>query len=395
MPLTNGLWYLGVVNRDGTPIHYSVLAKELDNYANPFSQPGNPVVINLTNEVPFSWTAGPGAALTNFFHFHATNSVVNGTNIYLQGPRSGVYGNYQAGQRRPDGANYYAAAGAAILQRPARNLQVNTPEVNGMSAQYGDDRSAGDWYLGVPNREITNINYTVVVGIETNLYFPAFPGAVGAGGGTIGAGHAGASWNPTVYHVTTLDDSGQGSLRDAVSASDRTVVFDIGGVIALASPLTITSSNLTLAGQTSPGGITVAGDMTSIASTHDVIVRDIRFRPAEAAGSGQNIVWENGFEGASVPSTPTNGDYFAGGWLVDRGSVDWINGSTGPAYEGNWYIDLDGSDAGEISTNISTVAGATYTLSFAYCQNPLAAAPPSAQILINGTQLGTVAPTIS
>ncbi len=73
--------------------------------------------------------------------------------------------------------------------------------------------------------------------METNLYFPAFPDAQGAGRGTIGAGHAGTI--STVYHVTTINDSGPGTLRDAVNATNRTVVFDIGGTITLNSPLII------------------------------------------------------------------------------------------------------------------------------------------------------------
>ena len=74
----------------------------------------------------------------------------------------------------------------------------------------------------------------------------------------VGAGHAGM--NSTVYHVTTTGDSGPGSLRAAVNATNRTVVFDIAGTIKLLSPLVITNSYLTIAGQTAPGGgITVAG----------------------------------------------------------------------------------------------------------------------------------------
>src|SRR4051794_37755641 len=52
----------------------------------------------------------------------------------------------------------------------------------------------------------------------------------------------------TIYHVTNLNDSGPGSFRDAVSASNRIVVFDVGGEIKLLSGIGA-QSNLTIAGQ--------------------------------------------------------------------------------------------------------------------------------------------------
>lgn len=52
---------------------------------------------------------------------------------------------------------------------------------------------------------------------------PAFPGAEGFGANAVG-GREG-----TVYVVTNLNDSGAGSLRDAVSAKHRIVVFAVGG----------------------------------------------------------------------------------------------------------------------------------------------------------------------
>ena len=77
----------------------------------------------------------------------------------------------------------------------------------------------------------------------------AFPGAEGYGRFARGAR---AGENPTVYHVTNLNDSGKGSLRDAVSQPNRIVVFDVAGVIRIKSPL-VFSKNLTIAGQTAPG----------------------------------------------------------------------------------------------------------------------------------------------
>ncbi|KAB8196007.1 hypothetical protein FH608_011095 [Nonomuraea phyllanthi] len=108
---------------------------------------------------------------------------------------------------------------------------------------------------------------------------PAFPGAEGAGMYTTG-GRGGA-----VYEVTTLDDDGPGSLREAVAKSDGTVVFRVSGNIRIKGGLDITGSNLTIAGQTAPGhGITVTGNETQIKGDN-IILRHLRFRGGDVLGT--------------------------------------------------------------------------------------------------------------
>lgn len=78
----------------------------------------------------------------------------------------------------------------------------------------------------------------------------AFPGAEGYGRFAIG-GRGGK-----VVHVTNLkDDNNPGSLRYAVEneTGPRTIVFDIGGMIALESRLVLSDPYVTVAGQTAPG----------------------------------------------------------------------------------------------------------------------------------------------
>jgi pectate lyase len=101
----------------------------------------------------------------------------------------------------------------------------------------------------------------------------AFPGADGAG--RLAQGGRGGR----VYTVTTLQDGGPGSLREAVEAAGpRTVVFAVSGTIALQSELIVRNGRITIAGQTAPGdGITLRDQPFTIAAS-DVVVRFIRSR---------------------------------------------------------------------------------------------------------------------
>lgn len=113
----------------------------------------------------------------------------------------------------------------------------------------------------------------------TNSPTPAFPGAEGAGASSVG-GRGGR-----VVRVTTLADSGPGSLRAALEAEGpRTVIFDIGGLIRLTSPITVRHGRLTLAGQTAPGGGVTLADQPLILAADDVVVRFIRSRLGDLSG---------------------------------------------------------------------------------------------------------------
>lgn len=106
-----------------------------------------------------------------------------------------------------------------------------------------------------------------------SLAVPAFPGAEGYGSQTPG-GRGGR-----VIEVTTLEDGGPGSFREAVTAQGpRTVVFRVGGTIRLKSHLRVTEPFITIAGQTAPGAGILLRDAGFYIQTHDVIVRFIRSR---------------------------------------------------------------------------------------------------------------------
>lgn len=102
---------------------------------------------------------------------------------------------------------------------------------------------------------------------------PAFPGAEGGGMYTVG-GRGGK-----IYVVTSLNDNGPGTLREACEAGGaRTVVFNVAGIIKLERPININAPFITIVGNTAPGnGVCLAGESFLI-NTHDVIIRHMRFR---------------------------------------------------------------------------------------------------------------------
>jgi hypothetical protein len=137
----------------------------------------------------------------------------------------------------------------------------------------------------------------------------AFPGAEGYGRFAIG-GRGGR-----VIEVTNLNDSGPGSLREAVEAEGpRTVVFRVGGVINLKSKLIIRNPYLTVAGQTAPGdGIAVHGYTFGCYAVHDVILRYLRIRVGDRSGE----TMDGSGMGASTDHAIM--DHCSIAWSIDEG----------------------------------------------------------------------------
>jgi pectate lyase len=113
----------------------------------------------------------------------------------------------------------------------------------------------------------------------------AFPTAGGSGRFATG-GRGG-----TVYEVTNLRNSGAGSIVDAVSSGNRTIVFRVSGTIEMGDVLLRPKSNTTIAGQTAPGeGICIKGRIY-IGSVSNVVIRYIRVRvDAGAANSSGDAI---------------------------------------------------------------------------------------------------------
>jgi pectate lyase len=108
----------------------------------------------------------------------------------------------------------------------------------------------------------------------------AFPGAEGFGR------HAKGGRGGKVLFVTNLNDSGPGSLREAIDTpGPRTVIFRVSGVIELKKHIFIREPYLTIAGQTAPGeGICVGKNMIMVFGAHDVIIRHLRVRSGDVSG---------------------------------------------------------------------------------------------------------------
>jgi hypothetical protein len=122
----------------------------------------------------------------------------------------------------------------------------------------------------------------------------AFPGAEGFGSFATG-GRDG-----TVIYVTNLNASGPGSLQWAIDQPGaKYILFKVSGVIN--TQIHLTNGDVTIAGQTSPGGITIRGFVTDETPYQDQTVRapsdfaenwilqHIRIRPGQGGPSDDGL----------------------------------------------------------------------------------------------------------
>jgi hypothetical protein len=164
---------------------------------------------------------------------------------------------------------------------------------------------------------------------------PAFSGADGAGAAITG-GRGGV-----VYHVTKLDtkfgDNGPGTLQYGLNDSNfsggqaRTIVFDVGGTIFLGlndatnhpgsnvegwdtqSRISV-GKNITIAGQTAPGGIFIAGGTLKV-NGNNTIIRNVTI------GAGYGIRTLNSTTGYADAYVYDDMNIHATGVMIDHVSA--------------------------------------------------------------------------
>ncbi len=179
----------------------------------------------------------------------------------------------------------------------------------------------GLWMLSLISCAQQTLPAGKVIPDQTPSLPGAFPTVEGFGKYTTG-GRGGK-----VYIVSSLDDKGPGSFREAAEAKGkRMIVFSVSGTIHLETKLTI-KGDVTIAGQSAPGdGICLADNSVGLGGDN-IIVRYLRFRMGDKYQKG-GMVDGNG------------GDDAFGGTrrkfiVIDHCSLSWSTDEVFSVYAGD------------------------------------------------------------
>lgn len=138
-----------------------------------------------------------------------------------------------------------------------------------------------------------------------------------------------------MIEVTSLEDSGPGTLRACVEADGpRTCIFRVAGTIALKRELVINHPYLTIAGQTAPGDGILLKDRGMIIRASHVVVRYLRIRPGASSLPANNncisILYPE--PGGPHPENVTHDvivDHCSVSWGTDDNLMVWGDGRQG------------------------------------------------------------------
>jgi hypothetical protein len=198
--------------------------------------------------------------------------------------------------------------------------------IDGADDRSGDTWSAGD-APGSGSPECSEPPDSPDVLPDGSL--PIVPGGRGFGISTpAGSGRHLDPPKTTVYKVTTLADSGPGSLRACVEQYvPRVCVFEVSGVIELRRDLEVRDRPyLTIAGQTAPSpGIMIRGWSLLIYNTHDVLVQHLRIRvgddPVGPDVGNRDNMWIGALDGMNTYNVVI--DHCSFSWATDETVSVW------------------------------------------------------------------------
>jgi len=130
-----------------------------------------------------------------------------------------------------------------------------------------------------------------------------------------------------LIRVTSLANEGPGSLRNCTSApGSRICVFEVGGLVQLPSPLTISEPDLLIAGQTAPSpGITLTGSGIRIA-THNVEIQHLAIRPGDDPRRGAKPAERDGVSIGAIPPESAHHvtlRHLSLTWAIDENFSTW------------------------------------------------------------------------
>jgi hypothetical protein len=146
--LAPGRWYLGVLNRDLGPVTYTIEALES----------GPPLIIVLTNDVPYKTNVPPGPDVGLFFEFDIPNTWTNGKALFEL-----VQLNGDVDLTLDRGVLPYAPPFFAVSGNPGTNNEQIVIRTNVLGTNIN-----ASWFLGVPNNATSNVTFTIHAVVDTN-----------------------------------------------------------------------------------------------------------------------------------------------------------------------------------------------------------------------------------